>query len=150
MKDRQPTQVLSNGAIRYGVYNADGTLNHYEYLKREDAPTVEGTPLNKANLLSDTTAAKLWPNAATRPEDPTVNDALGKIAEGTAKVGDIAITSRTDLSDAWLPCDGRTVSQEQYPKLFSVLRSSAAPLPQRTSDGRTFSCAAMAARSARQ
>ena len=81
MKDRQPTQVLSNGAIRYGVYNADGTLNHYEYLKREDAPTVEGTPLNKANLLSDTTAAKLWPNAATRPEDPTVNDALGKIAE---------------------------------------------------------------------
>ena len=28
MKDRQPTQVLSNGAIRYGVYNADGTLNH--------------------------------------------------------------------------------------------------------------------------
>ena len=59
MKDRQPTQVLANGAIRYGVYNADGTLNHYEYLKREDAPTVEGTPLNKANLLSDTTAAKL-------------------------------------------------------------------------------------------
>ena len=43
MKDRQPTQVLANGAIRYGVYNADGTLNHYEYLKREDAPTVEGT-----------------------------------------------------------------------------------------------------------
>ncbi|MFQ9481164.1 MAG: hypothetical protein ACLR1K_03815 [Oscillospiraceae bacterium] len=111
MKDRQPTQVLSNGAIRYGVYNADGTLNHYEYLKREDAPTVEGTPLNKANLLSDTTAAKLWPNAATRPEDPTVNDALGKIAEGTAKVGDIAITARTDLSDAWLLCNGQAITK---------------------------------------
>lgn len=129
MTDRQPTKILANGAIRYGVYNADGTLNHYEYLKREDAPTVEGTPLNKANLLSDATAAKLWQNATTRPEDPTVNDALGKLADGTAKVGDIAITSRTDLSDAWLPCDGRTVSQEQYPKLFSALKSSAAPLP---------------------
>ena len=129
MKDRQPTQVLANGAIRYGVYNANGTLDRYEYLKREDAPTVEGTPLNKANLLSDATAAKLWPNAATRPEDPTVNDALGKLSEGTAKVGDIAITARTDLSDAWLPCDGRTVSQEAYPELFSVLRSTAAPLP---------------------
>ena len=35
MKDRQPTQVLANGAIRYGIYNADGSLNHYEYLKRE-------------------------------------------------------------------------------------------------------------------
>lgn len=129
MKDRQPTQVLANGAIRYGVYNADGTLDHYEYLKREDAPTVEGTPLNKANLLSDTTAAKLWPNAATRPEDPTVNDALGKLSEGTAKVGDIAITSRTDLSDAWLPCDGRYISEEQYPKLFSTLRVSASAAP---------------------
>ena len=124
MTDRQPTKILANGAIRYGVYNADGTLNHYEYLKREDAPTVEGTPLNKANLLSDTTAAKLWPNATTRPEDPTVNDALGKLSEGTAKVGDIAITARTDLSDAWLPCDGRYISGAQYPELFNILRSS--------------------------
>lgn len=129
MKDRQPTKVLTNGAIRYGIYNSDGSLDHYEYMKRMDEPTVEGTPLNKANLLSDATAAKLWPNATTRPEDPTVNDALGKLSEGTAKVGDIAITARTDLSDAWLPCDGRTVLQEQYPELFSVLRSSAAPLP---------------------
>lgn len=126
MKDRQPTQVLSNGAIRYGVYNADGTLNHYEYLKREDAPTVEGTPLNKANLLSDATAAKIWPGSK-KPDDPTVNDALGKLSEGTAKVGDIAITARTDLSDAWLPCDGRTVSQEQYPSLCAVLRTPDSP-----------------------
>ena len=117
MKDRQPTQVLANGAIRYGVYNADGTLNHYEYLKREDAPTVEGTPLNKANLLSDATAAKIWPGSK-KPDDPTVTDALGKLSEGTAKVGDIAITARTDLSDAWLPCDGRTVSQEQIQNCF--------------------------------
>lgn len=127
MKDRQPTKVLSNGAIRYGIYREDGTLDHYEYMKREDAPTVEGTPLNKANLLSDATAAKLWPNASVRPEDPTVNDALGKLAQGTAKVGDIAITARTDLSDAWLPCDGRTVSQEEYPSLCAVLRTPDSP-----------------------
>lgn len=127
MKDRQPTKVLSNGAIRYGIYREDGTLDHYEYLKREDEPTVEGTPLNKANLLSDATAAKLWPNADTRPEDPTINDALGKLAQGTDKVGDIAITARTDLSGAWLPCDGRTVSQEEYPELCSVLRTPSNP-----------------------
>lgn len=127
MKDRQPTKVLANGAIRYGIYREDGTLDHYEYMKREDAPTVEGTPLNKANLLSDATAQKIWPDAETRPEDPTVNDALGKISEGTARVGDIAITSRTDLSAAWLPCDGRTISQEQYPALCAVLRTPASP-----------------------
>ena len=112
MKDRQPTKVLANGAIRYGIYNAYGILNRYEYMKREDAPTVEGTPLNKANLLSDATAAKIWPGSE-KPDDPTVNDAFAKLAQGTARVGDIAITSRTDLSAAWLPCDGRTVSQEQ-------------------------------------
>lgn len=128
MKDRQPTQVLANGAIRYGIYNADGTLARYEYMKREDAPTVEGTPLNKANLLSDETEAKIW-RGDDKPEEPTVNDALNKLADGTAKIGDIEITARTDLSASWLPCDGRTVSQEQYPDLFAILRSSAAPLP---------------------
>ena len=62
MKDRQPTKVLANGAIRYGIYREDGTLDHYEYMKREDAPTIEGTPLNKANLLSDVTENKIWNN----------------------------------------------------------------------------------------
>lgn len=132
MKDRQPTKVLSNGAIRYGIYNADGTLDHYEYMKREDAPTVEGTPLNKANLLSDATAQKIWPDAKTRPADPTVNDALSKLSQGTARVGDIAMSSRTDLSDAWLLCDGRYISAEQYPELFDVLRVTASAAPWNT------------------
>lgn len=124
MKDRQPTQILSNGAIRYGIYNADGTLNHYEYMKRDDAPTVDGTPLNKANLLSDATARKLWPGS-TRPEDPTVNDAFAKLSTGMHRVGDIEITSRSAPSAAWLPCDGRYVSQADYPELFDVLRTTA-------------------------
>lgn len=132
MKDRQPTKVLSNGAIRYGIYREDGTLDHYEYMKREDAPTVEGTPLNKANLLSDATAQKLWPNADARPEDPTVNDAFSKLAQGTAKIGDIEITARTDLSNVWLPCDGRYISEDQYPDLFDTLRVSASAAPWNT------------------
>lgn len=126
MKDRQPTQVLSNGAIRYGIYNADGTLDHYEYMKREDAPTVEGTPLNKANLLSDATAKKVWP-AGNAPDDPTVNDAFGKLANGTARVGDISITARPAPSANWLPCDGRSITNGEYPDLFEVLRTSVTP-----------------------
>lgn len=124
MTDRQPTQILANGAIRYGVYNEAGQLLRYEYMKREDAPTVEGTPLNKANLLSDATAAKLW-RGTTKPADPTVNDALNKLTEGTARVGDIEITSRTDLSEAWLLCDGRYITQAQYPELYPILRAAA-------------------------
>ena len=51
MKDRQPTKVLSNGAIRYGIYREDGTLDNNEYMKREHATTIEGTPINKENTL---------------------------------------------------------------------------------------------------
>lgn len=129
MKDRQPTKVLSNGAIRYGIYNADGSLNHYEYMKREDAPSVEGTPLNKANLLSDATAQKVWPNADTRPADPTVNQALNKLAGGTAAVGDIMMTTRNIDSASWLLCNGQYITEEQYPELFSTLRVSASAAP---------------------
>lgn len=129
MKDRQPTKILSNGAIRYGVYNADGTLDHYEYLKREDAPTVEGTPLNKANLLSDETAAKIWKNASTRPEDPTVSEALAELQKGTARIGDILMAARSKPSDAWLLCNGQTIAKSSYPQLFELLRTSAGPTP---------------------
>nr|DAO39284.1 MAG TPA: short tail fiber protein [Bacteriophage sp.] len=124
MTDRQPTQVLANGAIRYGIYNADGTLDHYEYLRREDAPTVEGTPLSKANLLSDATASKLWPGS-NKPEDPTVNQAFEKLSTGMHAVGDIDLTARQAPSSAWLPCDGRYISQADYPELFDILRTTA-------------------------
>lgn len=124
MKDRQPTQILDNGAIRYGIYDEAGQLLRYEYMKREDAPTVEGTPLNKANLLSDATAAKIW-RGATKPADPTVNDALNKLTEGTARVGDIDLSARQAPSSAWLPCDGRYITQADYPELFNILRTTA-------------------------
>lgn len=124
MTDRQPTQVLANGAIRYGIYNADGTLDHYEYLRREDAPTVEGTPLSKANILSDATASKLWPGS-NKPEDPTVNQAFEKLSKGMHLVGDIELTSREAPSSAWLPCDGRFITQAQYPELYPILRAAA-------------------------
>lgn len=132
MKDRQPTKVLSNGAVRYGIYNSDGSLDHYEYMKRMDEPTVEGTPLNKANLLSDATAQKVWPNADTRPADPTVNQALSKLADGTAAIGDIMMTTRDIDSASWLLCNGQYITEEQYPELFNTLRVSASAAPWNT------------------
>ena len=47
VKDRLPTNVLSNKAVRYGVYDEEGKLLRYEYIKREDEPTEEGSPINK-------------------------------------------------------------------------------------------------------
>lgn len=35
------------------------------------------------------------------------------------KVGDVRITSRTDLSDNWLLCNGNTVAESVYPELYA-------------------------------
>ena len=59
MKDRIPTKVLPNGAVRYGVYNDSGALVGYQYMKLEDEPTEVGTALNKNTLLSDAAANAL-------------------------------------------------------------------------------------------
>ena len=52
IKDRVPVNVLSNDAIRYGIYDEQGNLLRYEYIKREDEPIEIGTPINRA-LLSN-------------------------------------------------------------------------------------------------
>ena len=56
IKDRVPVNVLSNDAIRYGIYDENSKLLRYEYIKREDEPKEEGTPINKVlfnNLQGD-------------------------------------------------------------------------------------------------
>lgn len=113
MKDRTPTQVLANGAIRYGIYDDKGTLLRYEYIKPEDDPTQEGTPLNKANLLSDKTAEGLGLSG-----DPSVNDAIN-VARGN--VGDIMLTTKSTLGDDWVLCNGQPVDAEEYPALASMM-----------------------------
>lgn len=77
MRNRIPTQILDNGAIRYAVYDENGTLLRYEYMLPADEPTDPGTPLNKGTLLSDDVEALIWGAAADR----TPNDAFGKVSE---------------------------------------------------------------------
>lgn len=69
MMDRTPTKVLANGAIRYGVYDEAGNFLRYEYIKPEDEPTQEGTPINKATLLKVATAAQYGLGASAVPDD---------------------------------------------------------------------------------
>lgn len=72
IKDRIPTKVLSNGAIRYGVYDENNNLLRYEYIKREDEPLEEGTNINRAlfkNLQGD-----LYTNDRYSLITPTVSE----------------------------------------------------------------------------
>ena len=70
MKDRVPTYP---GRVR--LIPVAGQENTYDIV-RADEPQQEGTPLNKATLLDDTTAEKLGLTG-----DPTVNEALAGILQ---------------------------------------------------------------------
>lgn len=69
MKDRVP---LYPGRVT--LTPVSGQTNTYD-MTRADQATQEGTPLSKANLLTDATASALGLTG-----DPTVNDALYKLA----------------------------------------------------------------------
>ena len=60
MRDRIGTNDLANGAVRYGAYDAAGSLLRYEWLRPEDEPLEAGTPLTAGNLLTAQSAAKIW------------------------------------------------------------------------------------------
>lgn len=69
MRDRSPTQVLENGAIRYAVYDEAGNFLRYDWLLPADEPADDGTALSKENLLSDSTEELLFGAAADRTVD---------------------------------------------------------------------------------
>ena len=72
MMDRESTNILDNGAIRYGIYDENGTLLRYEYIKLEDEPTVEGSIYNRANVLPDDVCEKLGITSSSEPKDAFV------------------------------------------------------------------------------
>lgn len=91
---------------------------------RADQPTQEGTPLNKATLLTDEVAEAI----GLTSEDPTVNEALKKInSELTReindgfKVGDIRISERNSLGGNYRLANGETFEPPDYPELEKML-----------------------------
>lgn len=98
MRDRVSTKILENGATRYGVYDEDGNLLRYEYIKLEDEPDEEGTLLNKANLLTDEVARQMGLRMAV----PTPNDMFSVLAN----VGNVHVWSKAQLKDTFVPVLG--------------------------------------------
>ena len=64
-----------------------GQANTYD-MARADQPTQEGTPLNKATLLKDTTAAKFGKDTGAVP-DEVLNVLSKSVLEGTYPVVDV-------------------------------------------------------------
>lgn len=97
MTDRVPTKVLGNGAVRYGVYDEDGNLLRYEYIKAEDDPSEIGTPLRKETLLKDATAQAI----GLTQEDPTVDDALDKLGKTISNSNGFPRWAMCELPESW-------------------------------------------------
>ena len=136
MQDRQGTNDLANGAVRYGVYGAAGSLLRYEWIRLEDEPLEAGTPLTAGILLTAQTAAKVW-RAGDAPEDPMPDDAFEKLTEPRHRVGDTLTTVRV-VSAPWHACDGSTFDQTVYPALYAVLGGTTLPSISYSSDTTTY------------
>lgn len=102
MKDRTSTYP---GRVK--LVPVEGMENTYT-MSWADEPLQEGTPLNKAALLSDTVAAAL----RLTQEDPTVSDAFLGIANGFARVitdtRDPGITDEGQYGWLWINTSGGT------------------------------------------
>lgn len=136
MQDRVGTTDLTNGAVRYSAYDKDGNLLRTVWIKPEDEPLAEETPLVKENLLQDDTVPAIW-QAGDAPEDPTVNDAFDKLSTPQYKIGDMLLTVR-EMEAPWHICDGSTFSQTDYPALYTLLGGNTLPKVSFSGDTATY------------
>lgn len=77
---------------------------------------------NSGQVLLDTTA-----QAATNlPSGKTLDDALSQLSDfdGRYKIGDVFTTTRTNMSNKWLLCNGATVNSSSYPELSQFFPSA--------------------------
>lgn len=118
MKDRIPTY-----AGRVTLTPVAGQTNTYT-LAMADQPTEAGTPLNKASLLSDTTAAAV--NSATGTTPDTPNDAINLLAtalgglSGSAKISTGSYTGDGTSGAA----NANTITFPFTPKIVFIQDSS--------------------------
>lgn len=99
MKDEILAKALSTDTEivpRYDIVKPDGTkLVENAELVLKNAVTQQGTPYNKARVLTDETAAKIWP---TPPEEPDVNGALGNLADLAGAVVKLPIADGYEIT----------------------------------------------------
>lgn len=81
MFDRKPTPGQEGRTL---ITPENGDAPFYAFVAMADNPSEEGTPLNKATLLADATAAMLGLDDSAVPNDALVILSEGATTEGTA------------------------------------------------------------------
>ena len=101
---------------RYQLVPVAGETNVYDFVPVTGTVTEVGTPINKANLLKDETAA-LYDLTG---EDATVDKALNQIQN----VGTIKTFPKPITNPKWVLCNGQSLSKATYADLYSIVGDS--------------------------
>ena len=121
MKDRIP---LHPGRVQLVPVSG----NIYDMTMADD-PTEAGTPLNKANLMSDSAAAAVWPVTGDRPSDPTPSAAFERVGtKGKMLLADSTLTSNIKQDNPLsitLPCNFEDLHQLEIYCVNSAVDSTA-------------------------
>lgn len=113
MQDRVPAPGKEN-RVRIRLDDGQSIEGVLEYA---DEASVQGSYYNKQNVLPDSTCSTLELPTSAEPKDAFEHAAL---PEYSLRVGDIIISER-DLQANFIPMDGRTISMEIYPDLYSLI-----------------------------
>ena len=105
---------VSNHPGRWLLTPVAGQTNVYDFT-RADAPTVAGTALNKANLLTDATAAAIAALLGSTPDTP--NEALSGLASVLDAMG---ITNNAKMEITTYVGAGGGYSQNYHSLTFSI------------------------------
>lgn len=99
MRDRKPGE---GKAGRMLIVPEDGSSSFHAFVYMADEPTDEGTPLNKANFLSDETELELWGSTGDR----TVNEAFSRLAPAARLLKFIQSYTVAGAYEWTVPSDG--------------------------------------------
>lgn len=71
---------------------------------------------NQINKINQTTATKETKSLYGVPSDGTPDD----VFQAINSIGDIKVSTRTDLGDSWLLCNGEIINKKKYPELVKL------------------------------
>ena len=114
MEDRIPTTGQEGRVL---ITPEDGSAPYYATVEMADNPTNPGTPLNKENLLQDSTEVEIFGNAGNRTVDEALSGLMGKISLIMQNIATLTLTVKTAAGNplpgipisGLLDSDGNTV-----------------------------------------
>lgn len=118
------TSILESVSIEALLEKWEGEFRvWFDDLQNQMSGDVATNLQNQINKINQTTATEETKSLYGVPSDGTPDD----VFQAINSIGDIKVSTRTDLGDSWLLCNGETFSPEKYPELAKIMDTKAVP-----------------------